>query len=392
MPGPAPPALLDLETPCLLLERERLQRNIDRFEARARQLGVGLRPHLKTAKSTEVARLIPSVAAVGGTVSTLREAEHFAAAGVTGLLYAVCLAPRKARRAVNLARRAGHLKVALDDPEALAALVAAAHADAPAAPRGPVDVLIEVDCGQGRSGVTPASAALLDLAGRIHAAVGLRLAGVFTHAGHAYQATSMAEVLPVARAERDAVLLAAERLGAHGLPCPIRSVGSTPTFVAVDHLEGVTEARPGVYVFGDLFQAHLGTCALEDLALSVLTTVIGSKPAANRLLVDAGALALSKDRSTAGLPGRDRGYGLVCDASGAVLPGVSVVSVCQEHGFVDLPPQLSAASFPVGSRLRVLPNHACMTAAAYERYHVLERGRLAAVWERVNGWGRLSLG
>lgn len=371
-----------LATPCLLLDRERLQRNIDRFDARARGLGVALRPHLKTAKSVDVARAIPSVASAGATVSTLAEAEHFAAAGIRDLLYAVCLAPQKIPRALALIRRGARLTLAVDSLAAVAPLVAATM-DLPR----PVDVLVELDCGGGRSGLAADSSELLTVAGALHAAANVRFAGVYTHAGHAYHVGSLDEVVPVARAERDSVVLAAERLAAHGLPCAVRSVGSTPTFAAVDHLEGVTEARPGVYVFGDLFQAGLGSCAPSDIALSVLTTVIGVRPAARQLLVDAGGLALSKDRSTAALPGYDCGYGLVTDTEGTLLPGARLVDVCQEHGFVELPLPLSVTAWSVGDRLRVLPNHACMTAAAHGHYHVLEGGVPVARWPRVQGWG-----
>ena len=171
------------------------------------------------------------------------------------------------------------------------------------------------------------------------------------------------------------------------MPCPGVSVGSTPTALSAQSLDGVTELRAGVYVFQDLFQAGLGVCGLDDIALSVLTTVIGHKRSYRRLLVDAGGLALSKDRGTAEQP-VDCAYGLVARAGdGAVIPGLRVDACSQEHGVIELPESLDFETFPIGSRLRILPNHACMTAAAHERYHVVDGDdRVAAVWPRCNFW------
>jgi len=374
-------AVQGLETPCLLLDRARLEGNIERFDQRAKRLGVGLRPHMKTAKSAEVAALIPSIAQDGITVSTLKEAEYFAAAGVRDILYAVCIPPQKVARAVKLVRSGVELKLAVDDADALAALQRTARAETTR-----LDVLVEVDCGEHRSGVAPDSEDLVALASVLDGDEWTRFAGVYTHGGHSYAASSIDERLRIARAERDAVLEAAERLRTAGLDCPIRSVGSTPTFACVDQLDGITEARPGVYVFGDLFQAGIGSCELTDIALSVLTTVIGTRSDARRLLVDAGGLALSKDRSTASLGDGDCGYGLVCDLAGAPLKGLRITDAYQEHGVIDLPPWANPDDFPVGTRLRVLPNHACMTAAGYDKYHVLDDGEIAATWGRVNAW------
>jgi len=370
-----------LDTPCLLLDRARLDGNIARFDSKAKALGVGLRTHMKTAKSLEVAARIPSVATNGITVSTLKEAEHFAAGGVADILLAVCIPPQKVARAAALMRSGTALKLAVDDAAALAALQRTAREE-----QTTLDVLVEVDCGEHRSGVAADSDELVALASELDGDEWTRFAGVYTHGGHSYGASSNDERLTIARAERDAVLEAAERLRTAGLDCPIRSVGSTPTFACVDALDGITETRPGVYVFGDLFQAGIGSCEMTDIALSVLTTVIGSRSDARRLLVDAGGLALSKDRSTASLGDGDCGYGLVCDLAGAPLQGLQVTDAYQEHGVINLPPWSKTDDFPVGTRLRVLPNHSCMTAAAHDRYQVLDDGEVVATWSRVNAW------
>jgi D-serine deaminase-like pyridoxal phosphate-dependent protein len=170
--------------------------------------------------------------------------------------------------------------------------------------------------------------------------------------------------------------------------CPIVSVGSTPTLHYALSLEGVSEARAGVYAFGDLVQAELGTCAPDDIAISVLASVIGHNRRHGRVLIDAGFLALSRDRGTADLP-VDWGYGAVCDAiSGELAANVTVSATNQEHGIITgRSGEMDFERFPIGSRVRILPNHACATAAAYDRYHVTgEDGSIVAVWERVNGW------
>jgi D-serine deaminase-like pyridoxal phosphate-dependent protein len=180
----------------------------------------------------------------------------------------------------------------------------------------------------------------------------------------------------------------AERLRAAGLPCPVVSVGSTPTAMHAKNLDGVTEMRPGVYLFNDVFQADIHSCALADIAVSVLATVIGHHRERGEIVIDAGGLALSKDRSTQAGP-RDIGYGLVVDAGGgASLPELHVARVSQEHGVVTAPggaPPFDALA--PGARVRVLPNHSCFTAAAYEGYHVVAGSdEVEAEWPRVNGW------
>jgi len=216
---------------------------------------------------------------------------------------------------------------------------------------------------------------------------GARLAGVITHAGGSYSARTLGEFEAIAERERAGAVGAAERLRAAGFSVEIVSVGSTPTVYYARNLEGVTEARVGVYAFGDLVQAELGTCGLGDIAISVLASVIGHNRSHGRVLVDAGFLALSRDRGTADFP-IDWGYGAVCDAAGALIRGVRVESTNQEHGIITATSgELDWSRFPIGGQVRVLPNHACATAAAHDRYFVVDGGNdIVDVWERVNGW------
>jgi D-serine deaminase-like pyridoxal phosphate-dependent protein len=192
----------------------------------------------------------------------------------------------------------------------------------------------------------------------------------------------------MAEQERSRTVAAAERLRGAGLPCPIVSVGSTPTISYARDLAGVTEARVGVYAFGDLVQAELATCAIDDIAIGVIASVIGHNRDHGRVLIDAGFLALSRDRGTADLP-VDWGYGAVCDpVSGEPIDGVTVSATNQEHGIVTARSgTIDFGRFPVGSRVKILPNHACATAAAHDRYFVTDGGpEIVAVWDRVNGW------
>ena len=374
--------LTDLPTPSLVLDRARLHRNAQRMQQRAQTLGVRLRPHLKTAKSVEVARMAISEADAGLTIATLNEAEHFAAAGFQDLIYAVCMTPDKLPRVRALADRGVPLGIITEDP-GVARQIAAGPAT-----RAPLRVLVEIDSGEHRTGVDPHSPELLTIAHTIHASPHVVLAGVLTHAGHSYRCRDPEAIAAIADDERDLAVLAADRLRAANLPCPIVSVGSTPTATFARNLDGVTEMRPGVYLFGDLFQAAIGSCAIDDLAVSVLATVMSHSPSRNTLMIDAGGLALSKDRATASTA-HDAGYGRLIDVrSGALLSDLWVADVHQEHGEVHSQAPLPYDALPIGSRVRVLPNHVCMTAAMYPEYAVVEGDdRVQDRWARTNGWG-----
>ena len=374
--------LTDLETPSLILDQSRLAANIAAMSARMKNHGVDLRPHLKTAKSAEIARLATAAHSGAITVSTLAEAAYFANRGFRDITYAVGVTPAKLPRVAALCRDGVRLAVVTDS-------VAVAREIARTPDCGPgIGVFIEIDCGLGRAGIRADDEALIDIARALEGAAGLR--GVLTHAGQSYGCASIAEIEAVAEAERQAVVTAAERLRGAGIACPEVSVGSSPTARFGRGFAGVTETRPGVYMFNDAFQAGLGCCRLDDVALTVLTTVIGHRRDLGMLLIDAGGLALSKDRSTAG-QAEDVGYGLVYDATGERrLEGLRVADVHQEHGLIKpaadgVPIPFDA--LPIGARLRIMPNHACMTAAAYDCYHVVDGGdEIITEWPRVNGW------
>ena len=375
--------LSELDTPALILDRGRLEANVARMSARARMLGVDLRPHMKTAKSAEVGRLATAGHSGGITVSTLKEAEYFAERGFTDMIYGVGISLDKLARVARLQARGARVAVITDSLDVARGIGARA-----AGLGARFEVLIELDTGDGRAGLGPDSEALIEIGRALDGAAEVDLRGVLTHAGQSYGCREIADIEAVAETERAGAVAAAERLRAAGLPCPVVSVGSTPTALHARNLEGVTEMRPGVYVFNDVFQAEIGSCTMADVAVSVLATVTGHHRARGEIVIDAGGLALSKDRSTQAGP-RDVGYGLVVDAAaGASLPELHVARVSQEHGVVTAPGgDLPFDALAPGVRVRVLPNHSCFTAAAYEGYHVVAGSdEVEAEWPRVNGW------
>ncbi|HET7576481.1 MAG TPA: alanine racemase [Sphingomicrobium sp.] len=375
--------ILDLPTPALILDRRKLEANAKRMRDRVEQLGVALRPHVKTSKSIDVLRILAGGADVPITVSTLAEARYFFSHGVCDILYAVGIAPVKLPQIAELIRAGCTLRVILDSVEAADAVREFGIAEGLT-----IEALIEVDTDGRRAGVAPEEEILIEIARRLSSGPGAHLAGVMTHAGGSYSARTLGEFEEIAERERAGAVAAAERLRAAGFSVEIVSVGSTPTVHYARTLEGVTEARVGVYAFGDLVQAELGTCAFEDIAISVLASVIGHSRAHGRVLVDSGFLSLSRDRGTADFP-VDWGYGAVCDAAtGELIEGVRVESTNQEHGIITATSgEIDWSRFPIGVQVWILPNHACATAAAYDRYFVTEGdARILDVWARVNGW------
>lgn len=374
--------LEQLETPALLIDEVRMDRNIARMRSHLHRFEVSFRPHVKTNKSMDVARRLMEAPEGPITVSTLLEADYFAAHGVKDILYAVCIAPNKLDHVMALQDKGVRLSLILDSMETARILAERARAA-----QRHFEVLIEIDSDGHRSGVTPDAAELVEI-GRFLEGAGIAVKGVLTHAGSSYDAVNLDAIRTMAEQERAAVVRAADRLRAAGIACPAVSMGSTPTALFAEHLEGVTEVRAGVFVFFDLVMAGLNVCKVDDIALSVLTTVIGHQREKGWTILDAGWMAMSRDRGTAKQP-VDQGYGLVCDLDGQPLDNFILVGANQEHGIMahrsgqaDGMPDL-----PVGAQVRILPNHACSTAAQYGQYKVLGSGReITATWQRFSGW------
>jgi D-serine deaminase-like pyridoxal phosphate-dependent protein len=371
--------LHNIKTPSLVLDVERVRRNAERMSARVATLGATLRPHVKTHKCVEVARIQTAGEAGGITVSTLAEARAFAAHGFTDITYAVPIEPGKFDEAIELSRLCERFALITDDAAVPPLLDEAARRAGLT-----LDLFLKVDCGYHRCGVEPERPEALEIPRRIDDAANLRFAGLLTHAGHSYHARSHEKLLSIARRERDVMAEFAARLRSEGVEVPTVSVGSTPTATHYEHLEGVDEARPGNYIFFDAFQATLGSCTFADCALTVLAAVVHRDRARRKVVLDAGAIALSKDRGAVGLD-PSCGYGRVLNLEGAET-GLRVGSLSQEHGEVLLEDERLLDQLHVGARVRVLANHSCLAAAQHAHYHVLEGSRVVDRWEIQRGW------
>jgi len=335
-----------IETPAVLVDLDVVERNVAAMAERARRAGVRLRPHAKTHKTVEIGRLQLAAGAGGLSVAKVGEAEVFAAAGFQDLFVAYpVVGEDKGRRLLALSDRA-RLAVGVDSPDGARTLDAVFRA---AGRR--LDVLLKIDVGFHRVGVLPDHA--VQAAQSISTLSGLRLRGVFTHAGHAYLAESPDGVGRIGQSEGSILVETAQRIRDAGIEIEEVSVGSTPTARHAMSVPGVTECRPGNYVFHDASQVSLGVCTPEDCALTVLATVV-SVPAADRAVVDAGSKTLSSD------PLRPSGPG-----HGFVLGRRSrIARLSEEHGVIEV---LPGEGFRVGERVRILPNHACVVSNLHDR-------------------------
>ena len=366
----------DLKTPTLLLDIDRVRRNAARMTEVARQNNVRLRPHIKTHKCIEVARIQTEGHNGAITVSTLAEARAFAKHGFDDITYAVPIEKGKFEDAIEILNSGIKLNLLTDDAATVKELDAAAGK---ASVR--FDVYLKVDCGTHRVGVEPDTPQAVEIPRLLSDAKNLNFAGILTHAGHSYEAKSKEGILDVARHERDSMVELATRIGRTGIAVPTISIGSTPTMSTIDHLDGVDEIRPGNYIFFDNYQATLGSCSFEDTALTVLAAVVHKS--SNKLVIDAGAIALSKDRGPVRLD-PSCGYGRVQDLD-ANETGMRVTGLSQEHGEIEATND-SFERFKVGDRVRVLANHSCLTAAQHSHFNVLENGHIVDRWVIHRGW------
>jgi len=355
-------------TPALLLDLDALERNLERMAGHARRLGVVLRPHAKTHKCAQVARRQLELGAVGLTVATLEEAHAFADAGFDDLLWAFPLVIGRLKETRELAERVT-LRLAIDSPEAFRALETEGF---------PFRARLKVDAGYHRAGVDPASPHALELARRLAGSKHLVFDGLLSHSGDAYYTPGREARRRAAEAERSAMAAFAETLRADGIEVPTVSVGSTPGTTAAESLEGITEIRPGNYAFFDYTQAVLGSCEVSECALTVLASVVSSQPGAEHSVVDAGALAISKDLgpedhepATFGRIFED--YFLEDGRAGKLSESVWLTGLSQEHGIVNAP-------LPVGEKVRILPNHSCLAVPHHTHYHVVRGGEIIERW------------
>lgn len=354
----------DLDTPALLVHRPRLVANVNAMAALAGRHGVALRPHVKTHKSAAIARLQLQAGATGITCAKVGEAEVMVRHGVTDIVVAqLVISPLKLRRLLALAPQCR--VSAIVDSEAGARAAAAVCT----AVGRPLAVLIKIDSGLHRCGVAPGRDAVA-LAGLVSQMPALRLAGILTHAGHAYAATDPAERERIGRYEGEAMAATAALLAAAGLAPGTVSVGSTPTVKFAAAVPGVTEIRPGNYVFYDRTQVALGVAEPEQCALTVLAQVISAAP--GRAVIDAGSKMLSLDLGAHGRAAVT-GYGAVRDRPDLVLQRLS-----EEHGILAVSPGVAAPA--VGDRVEIVPNHACAVVNNFDRMWVTDGERVLDCW------------
>ncbi len=374
--------IASLDTPAALIDIPRMQRNIQRMQQRLNDLGVRLRPHIKTSKCLPVIHAQIAAGASGVTVSTLKEAQHCFAAGIRDVFYAVAIAPGKLPQALALRRQGCNLSLLTDSVAGAEAIVAFAQQQDER-----FDVWIEIDCDGHRSGLAADAPALLEVAQSLSNG-GMHLRGVMTHAGSSYELDNPQALQALAEQERRLCVRAAENIRATGVACAEVSIGSTPTALSALNLDGVTEVRAGVYVFFDLVMHNIGVCQADELALSVLTSVIGHQPDKGWIITDAGWMAMSRDRGTQ-RQRHDFGYGQVCNEAGDWIEGAQFSGANQEHGIISLGAaehETLVTRFPIGSRLRILPNHACATGAQFPDYHAVAADGTLHTWSRLHGW------
>ncbi|MFC1482161.1 alanine racemase [Candidatus Neomarinimicrobiota bacterium] len=369
-------SISQLKTPTLLLDIDVLKSNISNMAERVARLGPALRPHIKTHKCIEVAKLQEQSGAQGFCVSTLAEAEVFIAAGFTDLTYAVPLEPGKIERVIKLARDS-ELTITIDDlptTEKLQSQLSVADLK--------LGVWIKVDCGYHRAGVDPKTKYARDLARFIDRSTNMMLLGLLTHAGHAYKGANRVEIMEIGRQERNAVLDFRQTLERDGLVGLKTSIGSTPTISVIDDLDGIDEVRPGNYVFFDRTQLLLGSCSAADCALTVRSKVISRQPESRRIVIDAGALALSHDPGPLQLDSStNRGMLMKTHQPLSLDENLYVNSVSQEHGIINVPAHTELEDYQVGAEIHILPNHSCLTAALFDNYYVVRQGAVIDKWK-----------
>jgi D-serine deaminase-like pyridoxal phosphate-dependent protein len=357
----------DLSTPALLLDIDKLDRNLGWMAERATSLGVLLRPHVKTHKCIEIGKRQLNYGARGITVSTLHEARAFADNGFNDITWAFPVIPSRIREACELTERT-RLQLVIDSEDTLTQLERCGT---------PFPVWVKADCGYHRAGVDPKGNLPGRLARMITDSPRLEFAGLLSHSGHAYNTTGDV-VSEIAEEERAVMVTLAERLRAEGIFVPGISVGSTPAMRKVKHLDGVSEARPGNYALFDFSQVAIGSCTPSECAATILTTVVSSQPTASHCIVDAGALALSKDPGPPPPFGPTMGETFADYDAGTLSEEVRIVSLSQEHGRVRVP-------LKVGTRLRVLPNHSCLTVAQFNELVVVQGETVVERWRVWNG-------
>jgi D-serine deaminase-like pyridoxal phosphate-dependent protein len=352
-----------LDTPSLLIDLDKMERNLEEMAAAAKEGGVGLRPHIKSHKMVEIGKRQMALGAVGLTTAKLSEAEVLAAAGLRDLF--VCypiIGEKKVRRVRDLARET-NLMTLVESEEGARGLSEAMRGE-----EKPLDVLIDLDVGFHRVGVDEEGAS--GLARLVSSLPGLRLRGVSTHEGSVYGAGDVSARAAVAHEQVGRLVKIAEELRRQGYDIDIVSSGSTPGAKAALEVAGITEMRPGNYVFYDVMQVGFGVTDFDHCAMSVLAQVV-SHQAPERAVIDAGAKAFSTDQGAHGKQTAS-GHGVIKGR-----PGISLERLSEEHGWLHLAPGEDVA---LGERLEIIPNHACVVTNLFNEVAVVRAGKVVDRW------------
>jgi D-serine deaminase-like pyridoxal phosphate-dependent protein len=372
--------ITDLRTPCVLVDHPRIDRNIERMQSAAESRGLRLRPHAKTHKCPDLARVQIGRGAVGICCAKLGEAEVFAEAGISDIRLPYPLHPSNADRVLRLLDRT-HLSFIVDH-----AAIARQWSDVMTSAGREVDVLVKVDVGFHRCGIDPRDSGAVEFVVEVARLPGLKLKGLLSHAGHAYGAGSEDEAAAIAASEAQTMTALAAAVRARGINVEEISVGATPTARFSVQQQGLTEVRPGNYIYFDRTQVGLGAAGWDDCALTVLARVV-SRPARDRIILDSGSKTLTNDlaRGFAAQPG----YGAVMTGLDEAAPDASLVieRLSEEHANVR---SLDGAStLEPGDLVRIVPNHSCVVSnlvdsvwlvgggEVLDRLDVSARGRIA---------------
>ncbi len=341
-----------IPTPFLLINYNELKNNIEKMAAAFQGTKINLKPHFKTHKSIEIAKIQIETGATGITCATLNEAEVLCAAGISDIFLAYPIFDSASLNRFESLTKKIRISCAVDSLK---------HLEIFKSCNFEVHVRIEIDSGHHRCGVLPETSELDPLIEFLKENSQVKLDGVFTHAGHSYSAKNSEDLKKIALEESEAVIKAAEIVVSSGLSCDVISVGSTPTAFLASKSGKINECRPGNYVFYDSMQLSLNVCQQENCSLYVCSSIIGIYK--NRIVINAGSKSLGLDKGAHGLQ-TISGHGLIVGKEDLQISRLS-----EEHGIIDLK-ENQGHDLKIGDRIFIIPNHSCAAANYFEQYYV----------------------
>ncbi len=358
----------ELDTPVAIIDLDVMEKNISEISEIAKNSGVRLRPHIKTHKVPEIASMQIEAGAIGITCAKLGEAEVMVnSIGADDIFIAnVIIGDQKIERLLKLSEKA-KVVVGVDSVD-----VAQQMSDYAVRQGFKIPVLIKIDVGLQRLGVLYGNPAL-ELAKKIDKMKGLRLEGIYTHEGHSYGVTDNSQIKVIALEAGKMMLQTAEMIRESGIEVNTISVGSTPTVRTSLTIKGITEVRPGAYVFNDYYEMRLGISSEFDCAFTILATVI-SVPSDDRAIIDAGTKSYTSDKAQA--------FGVYGIVKG--MPDVKLIRAYEEHGVLSIP----KGKLKVGDKVEIIPNHVCPVVNLYDELIGLRKGKIETVW-KVSARGKL---